>query len=201
MRFLSFLLCWLWAGSALYGQDFLKHQLESDRVSNARDEKDAMLRQVFAEKGLSYPSNKLLIRVFKSESVLEVWAKHTDQYVLVKSYEICAMSGALGPKRKRGDFQVPEGFYVVRDFLKYSSYHLSLKINYPNASDKILKTYSDAGGDICIHGACGSIGCVAITDDLIKEVYWLAVLARSNGQTDIPVHIFPPASLTPNLPC
>ena len=96
----------------------------------------------------------------------------------------------MGPKRQQGDGQVPEGFYNVAVFNPYSSYHLSLGINYPNASDRIVGK-GNLGGDIMIHGSCVTIGCMPLTDTYIKEVYILAVEARTNGQQTIPVHIFP----------
>ena len=101
------------------------------------------------------------------------------------------MSGILGPKRKEGDLQVPEGFYYVNGFNPNSQYHLSLKINYPNASDKILSDKKTPGGEIFIHGKCVSIGCVPLTDEKINELYILAVEATNNGQSKIPVYIFP----------
>jgi murein L,D-transpeptidase YafK len=110
---------------------------------------------------------------------------------LLKEYPVCATSGRLGPKRQQGDGQIPEGFYFINGFNPVSNFHLSLRINYPNESDRILGVRGHLGGDIFIHGDCVTIGCVPITDDGIKEVYLIAVEARSAGQTRIPVHIFP----------
>jgi murein L,D-transpeptidase YafK len=112
--------------------------------------------------------------------------------VLVKSYEVCSTSGELGPKRRQGDHQVPEGFYHIDYYNPWSSYHLSVRINYPNQSDKILSPFkNNLGNNICIHGDCVSIGCIAIQDENIKEVYWLMVQAHGAGQANVPVHIFP----------
>jgi murein L,D-transpeptidase YafK len=86
---------------------------------------------------------------------------------------------------------VPEGFYHISDFNPRSNFYLSLGISYPNRSDLIRKTGGDPGGAIYIHGDCVTIGCVPITDDGIMELYVLAVEARSGGQRQIPVHIFP----------
>ncbi|MBP6411700.1 MAG: L,D-transpeptidase family protein, partial [Pseudarcicella sp.] len=99
-------------------------------------------------------------------------------------------SGIIGPKRAEGDLQVPEGFYHIDRFNPLSSFHLSLGINYPNASDKILGK-EKPGSDIFIHGSDVTVGCVPLTDDKIKEVYALAVQARNGGQKQIEVHIFP----------
>jgi murein L,D-transpeptidase YafK len=97
----------------------------------------------------------------------------------------------MGPKRVEGDYQVPEGFYYINDFNPNSSYHLSLGLNYPNASDKILSDSIRPGSAIYIHGNCVSTGCIAITDFPIEEVYVIASAAKNNGQDFIPVHIFP----------
>lgn len=168
-------------------------QLWYARVADARDAKDALLRALFQKKGLAYPPQNLYLRVFKGESVLEVWASDnsTLPFTLVKSYPVCAMSGQLGPKRREGDEQVPEGFYHISSLNPFSAYHLSMEVSYPNASDRQLSTNSRLGGNIYIHGNCKSIGCIAITDPYIEEVYWLVAQARANGQVKIPVHLFP----------
>ena len=100
-------------------------------------------------------------------------------------------SGSIGPKRFEGDFQVPEGFYHINEFNPNSNYHLSLGINYPNASDKILSDSAKPGSAIYIHGNCVSTGCLAIADEPIEEVYVLTSYAKDGGQEFIPVHIYP----------
>jgi murein L,D-transpeptidase YafK len=134
----------------------------------------------------------MYIRVFKWDKEVEVWLrpKAQKEFRLFKKYAICASSGELGPKRMQGDGQVPEGFYSIAVFNPYSSYHLSLGVSYPNASDRIIGK-GNLGGDIMIHGNCVTIGCMPLTDTYIKEVYVLAVEARNSGQQNIPVHIFP----------
>src|SRR5690606_7945323 len=107
------------------------------------------------------------------------------------SYPICARSGILGPKEKQGDGQVPEGFYYINRFNPVSNFHLSLGINYPNEADSRRNPKGNLGGDIFIHGSCVTIGCLPLTDNLIKEVYLLSIHAYANGQTKIPVYIFP----------
>ncbi len=97
----------------------------------------------------------------------------------------------LGPKRKQGDFQIPEGFYHINAFNAASKFHLSMRLNYPNESDKILSDKKFPGSDIYIHGDCVTIGCLPITDDKIKELYVICVEARNNGQHTIPVTLFP----------
>ena len=178
-------------------KSFRELQWKYPRVRTASKEKDEVLRQRFREKGLAYPPNTILLRAFKQEGVLELWAASaTDKpYVLVHEYRICTSSGTLGPKRRFGDEQVPEGFYELDRFNPQSNFFLSLHISYPNGSDRILGSHKNPGGDIFLHGNCASIGCIPITDDGIKEVYWLAVLAHTQGQERLPIHIFP-AQLT-----
>lgn len=168
-------------------------QLKFPRVRTASAEKDALLRETFQAKGLRYPPHAILLRAFKKEAVLELWATAAaDQpYVLVHEYSICTSSGVLGPKRRYGDTQVPEGFYELDWFNPQSNFFLSMHINYPNASDRILGYRQNLGGDIYLHGNCASIGCIPITDDGIKEVYWLAVLVHNQGQAHLPIEIFP----------
>ncbi len=149
------------------------------------------MRASFARSGATYPPRAIFVRVFKRDRVLELWAAGAgERYVLVKSYPICASSGDLGPKRRMGDGQVPEGFYRVNHFNPASAYHLSLGLDYPNAADRHAAPVR-AGGSIYIHGDCVTIGCIPITDEGIDEVYVAAVLARSGGQSAIPVHVFP----------
>lgn len=178
---------------ALLAPSFLQSQLQHHRVRTARSEKDATLQKKFDAKGLQYPPKSLFIRVFKSEHVLELWAANevNTPLALVESYDICAMSGDLGPKRKQGDKQVPEGFYHISRFNPNSNYYLSMKINYPNNADRKLSPYSNLGGDIYLHGHCASLGCVSITDPFIKEIYWLAAQTQYEGTQELPVHIFP----------
>ncbi len=104
-----------------------------------------------------------------------------------------------GPKRREGDLQIPEGFYHISAFNPWSNFHLSLCINYPNRSDRVLGLQGNLGGDICIHGACVTIGCIPLTDELIKEVYLLCVEARNNGQSLIPVTIYPAKMNSPEF--
>ncbi len=162
-----------------------------DPVAKALAARKAGLVKLLAKQGLSYPPREVYLRVFKREGALEVWARERGHFALVRSYPICAASGDLGPKRRSGDLQVPEGFYVVDRFNPWSAYHLSLGINYPNASDRKLGYKASLGGDIFLHGKCASIGCVAITDGPIEDVYLLADGAHRRGQARIPVHIFP----------
>lgn len=171
---------------------FLRGQLGSGRVRSAKLAADGYWKGVFEGKLLDYPPDNIYLRVFKGEDVLEVWCSGSGGvYELVKTYDVCSMAGVLGPKRRQGDFQVPEGFYSIVRFNPYSSYYLSLGIDYPNLSDRALGGSGDLGGDIYIHGDCVSDGCLAMRDGPIKELYWLCVRAKDNGVGSIPVHIFP----------
>jgi len=170
-----------------------REQLRFPRVRTARQEKDAAMRSIVEKKGLTYPPKAILLRAFKKEGVVELWGAESNSgpYVLLKAYGICATSGALGPKRRFGDTQVPEGFYELDWFNPQSNFFLSMHVNYPNAADRILGSRTNPGGDIFLHGNCASIGCIPITDDGIKEVYWLAVRVRESGAKHLPIHIFP----------
>lgn len=174
-------------------KSFRELQWKFPRVRTASKEKDEILKQRFTVKGISYPPRAILLRAFKKEALLELWATDANEkpYVLIHEYGICTSSGTLGPKRRFGDEQVPEGFYDLDWFNPQSNFYLSLHISYPNASDRILGSRQNPGGDIFLHGDCASIGCIPITDDGIKEVYWLAVLVHERGQQHLPIQIFP----------
>lgn len=172
---------------------FKDTQLTHSHVKTAYQDKEAVVKKYFTDKRLSMNKFQLFIRAFKDEKVLEIWVKEKgkEQFVLLHTYDFCASSGVLGPKRKQGDLQIPEGAYYVNHFNPLSSYYLSMGINYPNESDKILSDKEHPGDNIYIHGNCVTAGCIPITDDKIKELYVLAVEARNSGQEKIPVHIFP----------
>jgi murein L,D-transpeptidase YafK len=162
------------------------------RLATAVLAKQPRLALLHLRQGLSYPPHRVFIRIFKKERVLELWAADKKgPFRHVESYPVCAASGGLGPKRRAGDLQVPEGFYNVTVLNPWSAYHLSLGVNYPNRSDRILGRRGSLGGAIMIHGDCVSIGCVAITDSHIEEVYVTAMESLRRGQSKVPIHIFP----------
>ena len=172
-------------------RSFEAEQRSIPRVRAAFKAGEGTLRRRFAAAGAPFPPAAIYLRAFKREGVLELWASAASgRYALVESYPICAASGLLGPKRREGDGQVPEGFYRLNDFNPASAYHLSLGIDYPNAADR-RRGERHPGGAIYIHGDCVTIGCIPITDERIEELYIAAVLARSGGQSLIPVHVFP----------
>jgi murein L,D-transpeptidase YafK len=163
--------------------------LAADRVSRVRERRAADVEALLAKVGLRVPVDEVYLRAFKEEGQLELWAGRAGQpLVLVKTYPICAASGEPGPKRQEGDLQVPEGFYEVPEFNAFSSYHLAMKVSYPNASDRLRGDRQRPGGLIYLHGACASIGCIAIENGPIEEVYLVSLDARRR-----PIHfdIFP----------
>jgi murein L,D-transpeptidase YafK len=136
-------------------------------------------------------SSPVLIRIFKQSKELELWRKTNDgSYALVKTYEICAYSGELGPKIKQGDRQAPEGFYTVgASQLNYHSIrYLSLNTGYPNIYDRM---HGYTGVALMIHGGCDSAGCYAIEDQPIQEVFTAVRDAIKAGQKSVQVHIYP----------
>lgn len=174
---------------------FVRNQLEHERVFEARFEKRFEVKKLFRERGVEFPAAEIFLRAFKRERMLELWVRPVGQptFVLLKTYDICALGEKPGPKRVQGDLQTPEGFYYIDNFNPRSGYHLSLGVNYPNQADLILNgdDGKPEGGDIFIHGGCKTAGCMALTDEAIKEVYVIAMEARDRGQRQIPVHIFP----------
>ncbi|MGB3007360.1 MAG: L,D-transpeptidase family protein [Chitinophagaceae bacterium] len=172
---------------------FIDYQKKFPRPGEAIERKEDTLQKQFLEKKLNWPAKYLYIRSFKYDSQLEVWVKNdiADQFQLFKTYKVCALAGTLGPKRMEGDYQVPEGFYYINEFNPRSNYYLSLGINYPNASDKLLSDSLKPGSAIYIHGSCVTVGCIPIRDEQIDELYILAAHAKDQGQDFIPVHIFP----------
>jgi murein L,D-transpeptidase YafK len=181
------------AADAQMDVPFIDFQRTLPRPGDALKRKEDTLQRQFKTKGLDWPARHIYVRSFKYDSQLEVWVKNDrkEQYKLFKTYRVCALAGSLGPKRMQGDYQVPEGFYYINEFNARSNYYLSLGLNYPNASDKILSDLAQPGGDIYIHGSCVTVGCIPITDQQIDELYILAAHAKNAGQDFIPVHIFP----------
>lgn len=134
---------------------------------------------------------RVFMRIFKREKALELWMEgDAGRYQLFRSYPICTWSGALGPKQREGDRQAPEGFYRVGagQLNAQSRFHLSFNLGYPNAYDR---AHSRTGSFLMVHGACVSIGCYAMGDDGIEEIFTLAAAALRNGQLQFDVHAFP----------
>lgn len=131
------------------------------------------------------------LRIFKEESELEVWkARPNGRYALIKTFPVCNWGGTLGPKRTQGDLMSPEGFYRITPgaMNPNSKYHLALNVGYPNALDRSL---GRTGSYIMVHGDCKSVGCFAMTDNQIEEIYAFVREALAAGETSVPIHIFP----------
>ena len=165
---------------------------EGDRVAAARTARGDILRQRFADAGLAYPPRAIFLRAFKQEMELELWARGKEEpFRKIATFIVTAPSGGPGPKRREGDRQVPEGCYTIAVFNPKSRFHLSLGLDYPNESDRILADPARPGGEIYIHGGAVSIGCLPLGDAAIEELYLAALDARERGRQAIHVHVFP----------
>jgi len=173
--------------------NFLNFQKTHERVTTAIQNKEQLIISKLQEKGIQLKELNILITTYKHEKELNIFVKKKTETVYKKliTYTICHTSGILGPKRKHRDGQVPEGFYYVDRYNPKSNFHLSFGINYPNLSDKKKSTAAHLGGNIFIHGACVTIGCIPMTNDKIEEIYLYAIHAKNNGQEEIPVYLFP----------
>jgi murein L,D-transpeptidase YafK len=148
------------------------------------------IQKTMQTKGMSRES-PIVARVFKEENVVEIWKqKKNGRYDLLASYQICKMSGKLGPKYIEGDRQSPEGFYTVRpgQMNPKSNYHLAFNIGYPNAYDR---AHGRTGSNLMVHGACSSSGCFSMNDGQMTEIYAIARESFKGGQTDFQVQSFP----------
>ncbi|MFO7478825.1 MAG: murein L,D-transpeptidase family protein [Methyloceanibacter sp.] len=132
----------------------------------------------------------IFIRVFKLESELELWVQKDGRFVRFATYPICLWSGRLGPKLKEGDRQAPEGFYTVsaEQLNPNSRWHRSFNLGYPNALDR---SHGRTGSFLMVHGGCQSVGCFAMTDPAVDEIWRIVTAALENGQVRFPVHAFP----------
>jgi murein L,D-transpeptidase YafK len=141
----------------------------------------------------------ILVRIYKQESTLEIWKQdRTGQFVLLSTYPICKYSGKLGPKIVKGDRQAPEGFYdITPDQLNpNSSEYLAFNIGFPNAFDRSL---GRTGSFLMVHGGCRSVGCYAMTDPAMEEIYGLVYEAFRGGQEKVQVQAFPFRMTAENL--
>ncbi len=147
------------------------------------------LQRIMGEKGLS-PGSPIFIRIFKESAELEIWVMQGNIFKLFKTYTICDYSGYLGPKEREGDKQSPEGFYHVgvSQLNPWSKFHLAFDLGYPNDYDRAC---GRTGKSLMVHGRCSSVGCFAMTDYRMEEIYTLADAALAHGQESFAVHIFP----------
>jgi murein L,D-transpeptidase YafK len=132
----------------------------------------------------------VMIRIFKGESQLELWLKKGERFELFATYPICYWSGRLGPKQREGDRQAPEGFYTVgtEQLHRQGRHPRSLDLGFPNVLDR---AQARTGSYILVHGGCRSIGCYAMTNPIMEEIYALSEQALRQGQDRIQVHVFP----------
>lgn len=147
------------------------------------------LNRRLAVKGLTL-GDPIFLRIFKREHELELWVKRDDKFALFERYPICRWSGKLGPKIKRGDHQAPEGFYTVsrQQLNPNSRWYRSFNLGYPNLLDR---SYGRTGDFLMVHGGCSSIGCYAMTNAVIGELWEFVTRALDRGQKRFHVHIYP----------
>jgi murein L,D-transpeptidase YafK len=154
----------------------------ADRVAQFGAAADKRLMPYFASAGVSYPPSQVTLIGLKEERQVQLYAAGTNgQYHFIRSYPILAASGNSGPKLREGDAQVPEGFYCIESLNPNSRFHLSLRINYPNAFDRAqakAEGRTNLGGDIMIHGNAVSIGCLAMGDIAAEDLFVLADRTR-----------------------
>ncbi len=178
-----------------FAQDFKEKQENYQRVKQAREISEKAIKRLFRDSGFAGAPRYIYWRSFKMDNTVELWAADSShhKYRKVKTYVVCKSSGDLGPKRKQGDLQVPEGLYYLERYNPNSNYFLSMKISYPNESDLLLANKENPGDEIYIHGGCASIGCLPMTDSVMAEIYWVTVLAQDYQGKDvkIPFDIFP----------
>ena len=137
------------------------------------------------------PSSPTVIRTYKKEAELEIWKmKSNGEYALLKTYPMCRWSGQLGPKKREGDMQVPEGFYSIApgQMNPNSHYYLAFNVGYPNAYDR---AYGRTGGNVMVHGVCSSAGCFSMTDDQVADIYAIARDSFAGGQREIQLQSYP----------
>ena len=144
---------------------------------------------LMAHKGVTAAS-PVLFRAYKKEAEIEVWKKGPSGYVFIKTFPICRWSGQLGPKRRSGDRQTPEGFYTVPrgQMNPNSHYYLSFDVGYPNAYDR---AHESTGSAVMVHGICSSMGCFAMTDGTVGEIYAIARDALKGGQAAFQFQSYP----------
>ncbi len=139
--------------------------------------KEPHLISYFSKAGVAYPPKDIALLAFKKEQAIQLWAKdNQEHWRFIHTYPLTASSGTLGPKLKEHDRQIPEGIYRLTTFNPYSSMHLSMMINYPNEFDREQASKDGRrklGGNIFLHGKATSVGCLAVGDGAIDELFLL----------------------------
>lgn len=198
----------VWAALAVLAATIVLFLLNQDR-DRIRIEIERTRRLVYAVNGVRLPGTPdldnldgrlaahgvalgapVFIRIFKREFELELWMKRGERFNLFATYPICRWSGQLGPKLEEGDWQAPEGFYAVdaKALNPASRWHRSFNLGFPNAFDR---AHQRTGSYLMVHGGCSSIGCYAMTNAVIDEIWRLVTAALKQGQRRFHVHIFP----------
>lgn len=147
-----------------------------EKVSIYEEQAREDLSPYFYAAGVPYIPSQIKFLAFKAEKKVELWAKHNRKWVYIHQFPILGASGGPGPKLKQGDRQVPEGVYKITYLNPHSDYHLSMKINYPDDFDKEVAAIdhrTDLGGDIFMHGSNVSLGCLAMGDRAIEDLFVL----------------------------
>lgn len=182
----------LFTASGFCGQ-FKNDQLRYPRFREAHEQYLPKIKTQFARRKVPFPPQALTVRIFKDEDELEIWARGKGQkaYSFIKSFKIFSLSGNPGPKRGNGDQQIPEGFYHINYYNPASLYHFSVRINYPNESDRKLGYKDNLEEDVYIFGETVSVGSICLNDESIKELYVILAEVRDGGVEKIPVQIFP----------
>jgi murein L,D-transpeptidase YafK len=149
----------------------------------------ARLDERLSEKGFKR-GDPIFIRIFKSELTLELWMRKGERFELFASYPICYWSGRLGPKIRTGDRQAPEGFYTVskEQLNPNSRWFRSFNLGFPNLYDQ---AHGRTGSYLMVHGGCSSVGCYAMTNNVVAEMWELLTAAIAAGQERFAVHVFP----------
>lgn len=178
------------AGVAVVGVDFIIPWLReqfTQRMSDKKTVGDRMaafgdaarkrLKPAFEAVGVAYPPTSVVLVALKANRTLSVYGGETpDTMCLVATYPILGQSGALGPKLREGDRQVPEGIYEIEGLNPNSNFYVSLRLNYPNDFDRRMAAADgrdNPGSDIYIHGGSASVGCLAMGDPAIEELFTL----------------------------
>lgn len=138
---------------------------------------EPQLISLFAKANVAYPPKEIALLAFKKEQNIQLWARNEKQsWQYIHAYPMTAFSGRLGPKLKERDGQIPEGVYRLTTFNPFSSMHLSMMINYPNNFDRLQASKDgrkQLGGNIFIHGKSLSVGCLAVGDKGIDQLFLL----------------------------
>lgn len=152
----------------------------TDRLAEIGPRVEPLWRSRLEKAGLSQLPTQLTLVILKARRELVVFAPGpaAGNDVEIGRFAVTAASGGPGPKLREGDNQVPEGFYRIESLNPNSRYHVALRVNYPSADDRQNATADGRdpltlGSDIMIHGGAASIGCVALGDAAIEELFWL----------------------------